>query len=164
MRREWNADELAEHWSLRPEEKDLLANKNGPTRLGFAVMLKFFQHEGRFPRHRQEVPPAVVKYLARHVGVAQRVWNDYNLESRATRYHRAQIREFLGFREATVEDAAIAQSAEREFCKFQAVGAIPTGGTMCVSSPAVRGSGFKSRQAKVRILPHAPFLNLSTSG
>jgi len=106
MKREWNTDELAEYWSLRPEEKDLFGNKNGATRLGFAVLLKFFQYEGRFPRHRQEVPPAVVKYLARHVGVAQGAWNDYDLESRATRYHRAQIREFLGFREATVEDAA----------------------------------------------------------
>jgi len=105
MKREWNVDELAEHWSLRPEEKELLANKNGPTRLGFAVLLKYFQYEGRFPRQRQDIPLAVVKYIARHVGVAQAGWDQYDLESRSTKYHRAQIREFLGFREATVEDA-----------------------------------------------------------
>jgi hypothetical protein len=105
MKREWNADELAEHWSLRPEEKELLANKNGPTRLGFAVLLKYFQHEGRFPRQRQEVPPAVVKHLAKQIGVTQSAWDQYDFESQAAKYHRAQIREYLGFREATVDDA-----------------------------------------------------------
>ena len=49
MKRDWNADELVEHWTLLPGEKQWLANKTGPTRLGFAVLLKFFQHEGRFP-------------------------------------------------------------------------------------------------------------------
>ena len=28
------------------------------TRLGFAVMLKFYEIEGRFPAYPQEVPPA----------------------------------------------------------------------------------------------------------
>ena len=105
MKREWNADELAEHWSLRPEEKELLGSKQGPSRLGFAVLLKFFQQEGRFPRQRQEIPPAIVKYLARQAGVAQAAWNDFAWQGRTIEYHRAQIREFLGFREATVEDA-----------------------------------------------------------
>lgn len=35
------------HFSLSFDEFDLLANKSGPTRLGFAVLLKFFQLEGR---------------------------------------------------------------------------------------------------------------------
>ncbi len=49
MKHDWNADELLEHWTLLPGEKRLLANKSGATRLGFAALLKFFQHEGRFP-------------------------------------------------------------------------------------------------------------------
>jgi hypothetical protein len=36
VKRDWNADELAEHWTLLSGEKPLLANKIGPTRLGFA--------------------------------------------------------------------------------------------------------------------------------
>ena len=65
MNRDWNADELAEHWTLLPDEKRLLANKSGPTRLGFAVLLKFFQHEGRFPRQRQDVPGVAIERVAR---------------------------------------------------------------------------------------------------
>jgi hypothetical protein len=96
MRREWSDDELAEHWALRAEEKELLGNKTGATWLGFAVLLKFFQEEGRFPRHRQEIPVAIVEYLARHVGVAHGDWKHYAWQGRTIEYHRAQIRDFLG--------------------------------------------------------------------
>ena len=37
MKRLWTAEELAEHWTLDPDELALLANKTGHTRLGFAV-------------------------------------------------------------------------------------------------------------------------------
>src|SRR6266852_8606501 len=56
MRRDWQADELAVQWTLLPGERELLANKTGATRLGFAMLLKFFQCEARFPQSRQEVP------------------------------------------------------------------------------------------------------------
>jgi hypothetical protein len=35
MKRQWTYDELAEHWTLLPEELKLLANKTGATRLGW---------------------------------------------------------------------------------------------------------------------------------
>jgi len=34
------------------EDMNLLTNKSGPTRLGFALLLKCFQYEGRFPYAR----------------------------------------------------------------------------------------------------------------
>jgi hypothetical protein len=104
MKRDWNADELAEHWTLLSCEKPLLANKIGPTRLGFAVLLKFFQHEGCFPQHPQEVPDVVVRHVARQVDVEASAWAHYRWQGRTIEYHRAQIRKLLGFREATVED------------------------------------------------------------
>jgi hypothetical protein len=48
MKREWTDLEFAD-WTLLPSEAALLANKTGPTRLGFAVLLKFFQYAARFP-------------------------------------------------------------------------------------------------------------------
>ena len=45
MKRQWTREELAEHWTLDPGELALLANKAGPTRLGFAVLLKAFGYE-----------------------------------------------------------------------------------------------------------------------
>jgi TnpA family transposase len=104
MRRQWTPDELAESWSLRPEDKALLGNKSGATRLGFAVLLKCFQYEGRFPRQRQDVPGTIIESIAGQIGIPAEAWRHYDWEGRAIKYHRAQIRQVLGFREATVED------------------------------------------------------------
>ena len=79
----WKSEELAAHWTLLPREKDLLANKSGPTRLGFAILLKFFQYEGRFPRQTQEVPAPVVEHVARQVRVPSDEWTRYDWRDRA---------------------------------------------------------------------------------
>src|ERR1700674_5362475 len=57
MKREWTDLEFAD-WTLLPSEAALLANKTGPTRLGFAILLKFFQYAARFPLSMQEEVPA----------------------------------------------------------------------------------------------------------
>jgi len=61
MKREWHPDELIEHWTILPRERKLIENKHGSTRLGFAVLLKYFQHEGRFPRQPYELPFCIVE-------------------------------------------------------------------------------------------------------
>lgn len=60
MRREWEAEELIACWTLLDSDRERLANKTGATRLGFALMLKFFELEARFPRDAAELPPAAV--------------------------------------------------------------------------------------------------------
>ena len=50
MKQYWDDLALAEHWSLGDDELPLLDNRTESSRLGFAVLLKFFQLEGRFPR------------------------------------------------------------------------------------------------------------------
>src|SRR6266567_6320801 len=57
MKRTWTSEELLEHFTLLPGELAAVGHKSGPTRLGFAVLLKCLQYEGRFPRSRQEVAP-----------------------------------------------------------------------------------------------------------
>jgi len=104
MKREWQAEELLAQWTLLPGDWPLVGNKHGPTRLGFAVLLKCFQCEGRFPRYPHEVPPGVVEYVAQQVGVAPEAWGKYDWHGRSIEYHRAQIRQHVGFREATVGD------------------------------------------------------------
>ena len=105
MKRLWEPDELVGEWTLGPDELALIANKAGPTRLGFAALLAFFRHEGRFPSTKHEVPAAVVAHLAHQVGVSAEAYLAYDWRGRAIKYHRAQIRAALGFREMTVQDA-----------------------------------------------------------
>jgi len=50
MQAEWDPDELIGAWTLLEGDWDLIANKAGVTRLGFAVMLKFLRDRGPVPR------------------------------------------------------------------------------------------------------------------
>jgi hypothetical protein len=70
MKQRWTVDELAEQWSLSDEEQRLVGNKTGATRLGFIALLKYFEHEGRFPqgvsgvmapKRRKTLPPTRVR-------------------------------------------------------------------------------------------------------
>ena len=42
MRSDWSPEELISSWTLEEADWRLLANKTGATRLGFAVLLRFF--------------------------------------------------------------------------------------------------------------------------
>jgi hypothetical protein len=55
MKRNWELDDLIEHFTLLPNELSLLGNKTGSTRLGFGVLLKFFQYEARFPNNTSDI-------------------------------------------------------------------------------------------------------------
>lgn len=103
MRREWELDDLIECWTLDEAEFGLLVNKSGATRLGFAVMLKFFEQEARFPR-REDVPRVAVEFMAGQVMVDPGLFGEYRWSGSTIEYHRGQIREFHGFREPTVGD------------------------------------------------------------
>jgi hypothetical protein len=62
MKQYWPEEELAECWTLLSEEFSLLSGLMDGQRLGFAVLLKFFQIEGRFPREHKEIPAAVMRF------------------------------------------------------------------------------------------------------
>ena len=55
MKRSWQPEELIEHWTLIPTELDLLTKKTATNRLGIALLLKYFQYEGKFPTSKAEV-------------------------------------------------------------------------------------------------------------
>ncbi len=106
MKRHWEVDELVEHWTLLPDEVAILANKTGANRLGFAMLLKFFQQMARFPESQDDIPKVAVVYVSKQVGVSPEQYLDYEWTGRTIIRHRTQIRQFWGFREATVEDAS----------------------------------------------------------
>ena len=105
MKRFWDEQELAEHWTLTAEEWELLARRTDRSRLGFAILLKFFQVEGRFPRDRKEIPTAIRDHLADQLGVEPDAFAEYDLAGRNSKRDREQIRSALGFRRVTVADA-----------------------------------------------------------
>lgn len=101
---EGDADELVEFWTLLGEDRALLVGRRGATALGFALLLKFYSRHGRFPRGRAEISETVVGSVSRQVGVEVVDLASYEWSGRTVEYHRAEIREHLGFRLATVAD------------------------------------------------------------
>lgn len=79
--------------AIKPEKQDLV----------FGVMFKYFQYEARFPNYKNEVPIEIIEYIAKQLDVAPFVFDKYDWSGNI-KYHRAQIRTFFGFREATTKD------------------------------------------------------------
>ncbi len=104
MQQEWEPEDLVGAWTLMGSDWERIANKSGATRLGFALLLKFFELEARFPEGPGEVPGIVVAYVAEQVQVPTEAFASYAWAGRTVEYHRAQIRQAFGFREATRQD------------------------------------------------------------
>lgn len=111
MKRNWTDDELIEYFILVPMERQLIGNKTGASRLGFAVLLKYFQHEARFPIKKQDIPKVVIAYIAKQLDLSPDLFDSYRwgAEERNFTYHRKQIRESFGFHEFTANDMPVFQ-------------------------------------------------------
>lgn len=103
-------DELVEHWTLLKDEQAPVSGKRGATRLGFAVLLKFYTQYGRFPRSRAELlTPADRRGLTPLFWSHVRPYGEVNLDM-DTRLDLAAVN-LPGPRVAT--DAGDQQSSER---------------------------------------------------
>lgn len=104
MKRNWELDELIDHFILMPDEQELIQLKRGNTRLGFAIMFKFFQYEARFPHTKSEIPKKVIEYIAKQLEMNPDIFSEYDWTGRTITYHRSEIRNYFEFREATLQD------------------------------------------------------------
>jgi hypothetical protein len=103
MKRQRTNKELADAFTLSPKELDLIGDsKTDHTLLGFAVLLKYYQYEGRFPAQKQDVPPVVILHLAQQLGLVPEKIIPYDWEGRSIKAHRAAIRRFLDVRASLV--------------------------------------------------------------
>ena len=105
MRQHVTPQELDEHFMVLLQERALFAQKSPAQRLGCAILLKYFQWEGRFPTAWHDVPRAVIRHVAERLGVPVDSARQYDLEGRLARYHKEQIRQWMGFRPGTAADA-----------------------------------------------------------
>jgi hypothetical protein len=104
MQWEWTPAELVEAFGMTTGEREWVSGTVVHNLLGLTVMLKVFQYQGRFPSRPEEIPPAVVAYIAQQVHVPVEAFNRYDWTGRTAERHRRAIRERLGYHEATVAD------------------------------------------------------------
>ena len=98
MKQLWPEQDLIAFFTLSPEERRLVANKSAPMKIGFAVLLKTLQYEGRFPLSHSDVPKSVVQFISRQLEVAPEELKQYKWRGRTIESHRAAIRKRLGFK------------------------------------------------------------------
>jgi hypothetical protein len=104
MKSQWTEEELVEHFVLMPAEKRLIDNKNINTQLGFAVLFKYFQQEACFPMKPSSIPFSIINFLAKQLNIPADQWKHYSWEGRSIKRHRAEIRQYFGFREHSNQD------------------------------------------------------------
>jgi hypothetical protein len=102
VRREWSAEDLIACSTI--VEDDWRQVGGDTPGLRPAPEVPRAVDDRAFPRRAGDVPRAAVDYVARQVKVPPERLADYDWAGRAGKYHRAQIRDALGFREPTVGD------------------------------------------------------------
>lgn len=93
-------------FTLDTEELELVqSNNKEKNRLAFAVMLKFFQANGRYPTKKDAIEPMILSSLATQLKVSPILFEPIYLGTRVSERFRRKIREFLGFKIAKLADA-----------------------------------------------------------
>ncbi len=105
MQRCWEPEELIENFTLLPHELEAIpkdsTNASDHNRLGFAVLLKCFQLEARFPEHRRDIANSVVQFIAEQLHLSAEVFSQYTWLGRVFHRHRIKIRQLWGFKRST---------------------------------------------------------------
>lgn len=92
-------------FSLSDDELDLAKAKNSDkNKLGFAVLLKYFQLENHYPKQIKFIDPLMLNTIANQLNIAPSLVNHFDWEGRSTERFRGEIRGFLGYRAANQND------------------------------------------------------------
>ncbi len=105
LKKNWETEELIENWTLIPRELELTTNKIGGNKIGFALLLKYFQLMARFPDVSENIPDVIISYIANQLNLPVSSYSDYNWKGRSAKVYRAEIRSLFNFRIVTRQDS-----------------------------------------------------------
>ena len=92
--------------TLDTEELEFVKTNNiEKNRLKFALVLKFFHMKGRYPTKKDTIEPMIIHSLANQLRVSPSSFDPLRLENRTGVRFRKKIREFLGYKLATLADS-----------------------------------------------------------
>ncbi len=106
MTQPWDVDDIIDRFTLLPPEMAFLGSHEPHNLLGKALLLKFFQAEGRFPESEADLSPAAIEYVAQQLNVPANALQRYDWDGRRSKTQRGEIRALLGFRRTEVADQA----------------------------------------------------------
>lgn len=92
-------------WALTAQELDLAHGRSDESRLGFCVLLKYFQQNHRFPSLDADLPNEALKEISAQLGIPAMGIDSYLRSGNLPKKHRSAIRAYMGFRLGTNADA-----------------------------------------------------------
>jgi len=97
-------------WTLDSEELKLIDqrypdNRHATHRLAFAVMLRFFQINLRYPSNGDKIPKKYIIEISDQLGCPFYNLRKFDWESTTSKRLRKSVREYLGYRKANAADA-----------------------------------------------------------
>lgn len=104
MKKEWTIDEEIEAFILSDREMAFVTTKYRATRIGFAVMLKYFQMEHQFPVEKNDIPPDMPLFIAKQLQLSPDAFTTFQFDSKTAYRQRQEILQFCGFREENEGD------------------------------------------------------------
>jgi TnpA family transposase len=89
---------------LDSEELALISRKRPQTQLAFALMLKFFQIENKFPNSIQDISMKIIESVSNQLNRQLQSIEQFDWNGRSSERFRSEIRVYFGYRKATVSD------------------------------------------------------------
>jgi hypothetical protein len=92
-------------FNLCEDELALAKTKNtDKNKLGFAVLLKYFQLESHYPKHIKYVDPSMLNCIANQLNILPSCADEFDWEGRSTKRFRKEIRNLLGYKKSSAKD------------------------------------------------------------
>jgi len=106
MKRNWSQEQLIEHFTISPKEMQfiLTQTRHEVSQMGLALQLKYFQYTGSYPKNSHQIPQTVTHFVSQQLEAEEISVTGYNFQGRTAMRHRGFIRNFLGFRKASLDD------------------------------------------------------------
>lgn len=92
-------------FALDSEEFHFVQSKPFKTRLPFAVMLKFFRLENRFPINGDNISSEMTQVISLQLNAKLTLLDKHDWENRTSERFRQEIRKYFGYRQATIDDS-----------------------------------------------------------
>lgn len=91
-------------FALDSEELRIIQTKPFKSKLHFAIMLKFFRTENRFPVNDDVISPEMMQFISNQLNINTEI-TAIDWENRTSERFRQEIQDFLGYKKATLADS-----------------------------------------------------------
>ena len=96
MKQHWTHIELVKYWTLSQDEIRVIKTKS--TKLVYAFKMRYFDIHGLVLTASDSTPSVVINFIKEQINTSEKGFSNYDWDSRTSRQHNVEIREYYGFK------------------------------------------------------------------